>query len=653
MKPVGRQQLGLAVCALAACACETELDLTSNVTLVPGPRFQMDFDRKRSLWDAPVPAAGLATAKAYGRGSMAGPPPNVFGTALVEAAAALLPPDGDYGSQMSAIYLRPGAPILPKSLPAAGAAPSWDDSVVLFADVPTGPVLVPIDVELQANPVTGEPLLALRPRAAYPLQPKTRYISAATGRLRHLDHTRPTPALQVQSTFSGLWPFFAGIWEFKEATLTARQVLSGTEVVAVTTFMTDDVAKTYQKQAPTHGQTKITLAADPNAAEAVTGAGFCGQPLTVLVPDTNPVFSGGDAVGPGSLARLCLTIPTGPMPKDGWPLAVWVGAGFTEPFPLLFGDGAKPQVALAPAAHLAAIGIASVMLDGPFQGLRAQGGTAKADLYLPEDPKRWRAILRQLAWETVAVVSFVDQLPIKVCGGVGEFLNIDAKRLALVAHGHGTRVVPVLLSGYHPFTAAVSSAGGGGWDPESLEPALRKNLASRLGWPAAEHYRDRRLDPHFNLLDWAMQAADPLAYAHRARGPQNSDVHHLAIQGVVSTQTPAVAANAYHAALGLSPALPVLDAADPEIADGHVPSAGVLLPQLGFAATQLPASANQTARKGVPARTAVLVQLLAPPGVDGHRVLFASEQAWRVVRCFLQSWRDGKPTVGNPGACQD
>ncbi|MBM4343391.1 MAG: hypothetical protein FJ100_08435 [Deltaproteobacteria bacterium] len=201
----------------------------------------------------------------------------------------------------------------------------------------------------------------------------------------------------------------------------------------------------------------------------------------------------------------------------------------------------------------------------------------------------------------------------------------------------------------------MSSAGGAGWDPDSLDPELRQELAQLLGWKPAEHYRAQsRFDPHANLLDWALQPAEPQAFAHAARASTSAlwhAVHHLALQGVPSQQTPVRAANAYHATLGLSPALPTLDHSDPEVAAGHETSAAVLLPQAGFGAVKLPNWYNQT-KPGL-ARTAVLVQLPAPPGTDGHRVLFTSKEAWRLVRCFLQSWRDGNPTVGGTGECSD
>ncbi len=109
MKARGRRDWVWPALVLALCGCESEIVSIHHLSVVTGPRFAMDLSRSRSLWDAPVPMLGLLREQAKDPFQLP-PPPPVAGTALVQVAAKQVFAGGEFGSQTSAIYLRPGAP---------------------------------------------------------------------------------------------------------------------------------------------------------------------------------------------------------------------------------------------------------------------------------------------------------------------------------------------------------------------------------------------------------------------------------------------------------------------------------------------------------------------------------------------------------------
>ncbi len=346
--------------------------------------------------------------------------------------------------------------------------------------------------------------------------------------------------------------------------------------------------------------------------------------------------------------RFALSIPRGPMPKDGWPLLIYVhgSGGYFRQF-LDRGAPDEPDTGWGPARVAARHGIAVMGFDMPLHGDRAD----------PPDRSGWHLYNiisnpRALADNIVGAVAemnlrtkLMTELSIDpvVAGGrldPGESqdgrIRFDPEALSMMGQSMGSQF-GVPWSTFDPRTkvvffsgsgATLIQIGAGSREPFDFQPLLK----TMLGYGADEQLD--RFDPVLNILEHYWDIVDPVAHArhvvdepHEGVGPK----HVYQSSGLEDRYFDGIARGALTVSLGLDVLAPVRHDYLKEV-----------MPHAGLAEVAAPLKSN---RKNAMI-TALAVELEPLSAGRGHYVSFDRPAARRHWACFLRSqWQDGVPTA--------
>ncbi len=653
---------------------------------------------------APVAIAGTSVQMAFGAGFYASPFPsderlkadgrpdmtgfpNPDPQALVTKIITLLERDTHGFGLTSGIFFALSGPIAAGSLPDLAGSIRAEAQVFLVGIDPASPDLgkrYPVEVGFREDggPYGAPHQLALLPLQGIPLRPKTAYAAVV---LRSLGDAAGAPlgvSLEMATLAAGKRPASlseAGYATYQKALTALRGMgLDPASIAGLAAFTTGD---------PTEGmsQVRADMLAHPipqPAAPFTPGEvfdEFCVFQTSIAMPTYQvgaPPFpeEGGqwafDDQGKATVqgqesANFVITVPRGPMPAKGFPIVLFsrTGGGGERP---LVDRGVQPatgQPALVPGTGpgltFARAGFAGASIDGPHGGLRnITHDDEQFLMFNVGNPGALRDNVRQSAAELALAAHILEQVSIDAssCPGVGTApVTFDTGTLALMGHSMGATISPLSLASEPRFRAAILSGAGGSWIENILykkEPIPIKGIAEILLGLGSSDYKLHSLDPMLTMFQWAVEPADPPAYALGVlREPKEGSPRHvLMLQGIVDHYILPSIANTTSLSFGLDQAGEAYDSQTPEIAS-FTPLAQ-LLPFSGRAPVAYPVSGNFLGAKGEKT-TAAVVQHRSDGIEDGHEIAFQTTAPKHQYRCYLEGFAKGQPVIVAPAAEED
>jgi hypothetical protein len=548
------------------------------------------------------------------------------------------------------IFARFDHEIDPATLPATAAASLADDAAVYLVDVdPASPERgqrTPIVAHFRPakGGTIGDNSLAVRPYPGFPLREGTTYALVLTDRLRTLDGTAfaPSPTFAAmrddgragdpaitaaRATYAPLWTYLDEPGGDARADVISAAVFTTQHATAIVPALR---AAIFALPAPV----ARAVTADVPAAGYQAYAGAYDAPNFQRgdVPYTN---TGGDiVVGPDGRAvvqrtepmRFAITVPTGPMPAAGWPIAI-SQHGTGGDYRSFITNGTGPR--------LAAAGIATISTDQVLHGPRNPGGTPEIAVYNYFNPGAARDNTLQGTADAFTLLRLAQGLAFATASGA---IKIDPTKVFFVGHSQGGQTGPGFVAYEPSVRGAVFSGTDGLLYQELLHTTKPIDIPSIL----STVLRDEPVDednPSLGLLQLWLERADGINYAPlMARHPATDpDGHPLAPRNVFQTEgfgdtyAPPPGIEAFATALG----------GDLVALPGATPVEGLTL---RHRATLAPPFAGNLG--GV---TVALAQYAPLPGGEGHFVAFDLPTAQQQITTFLATLATtGTATVAAP-----
>lgn len=325
--------------------------------------------------------------------------------------------------------------------------------------------------------------------------------------------------------------------------------------------------------------------------------------------------------------RFGLSVPAGPMPAAGWPIAIYAhGTGGNH---ISFIDDNT-------AYALAAQGIAVISTDQVLHGPRNPSGDEQLDFFNFSNPYAMRDNSLQGAADAWSQLRLAQGLEIPDGAGA---IRFDPSKVFFFGHSQGGSTGPAFVA-LEPAVRGAVLSGTAGLLSLSL---LYKTMPFDVPGLLQTFLRDAPIDednPSLALCQMWFERADGINYAplmvrRPAPGPDGAPLAPRNIfqtEGFTDTYTPNPAIEAMAVAIG-GDLVQVPDQADVRG-----------LTELRGRAVLAPPFANNAG-----AATAVLAQFRAPPGEDGHYVVFDVPLAARQAAAFLGTLaRTGTATVVAP-----
>lgn len=318
---------------------------------------------------------------------------------------------------------------------------------------------------------------------------------------------------------------------------------------------------------------------------------------------------------------FALTVPRGPVPVHGWPIAL-VAHGTGGYWRGFIGSAHGAESTFLARAGYAALGISQPMHQGRA-GYRAGQEELAAFNFI--NPIAGRGSWVQSALESVMLARYFRDgaLPL---GSGSRRIPIDHEHIAFFGHSQGGISGALALGVDRDIDAAVLSGAGGGLAMSLVEKTSPQSpvAAIKLMLSLPEDYAIDVFHPVLTLVQTYAEEVDPLNYAPLVyrRGPDRYPPALLMTAGYDDTYVPVPTQAPLAAGFGLPLIEPIVeDQAVLQLADLPI------LPE--------PASADVVSRGR--AVTAGFVQFEAQPGRDGHFVVFELPVATYTVREFFRS----------------
>lgn len=605
---------------------------------VPGAFFDLPWPN-----DIRRTAAGSIDVSAFPN-----PRRNAFISRYLEAMSARL--DG-YATNGS-IYFRASHAIDETTL---------SDATVLLVDVdaasPATGEFHPIELHYQECPTQywGAHTIALRPVYGIPLASARRYAAVLTRGVRTAGGAELTRDADFEdlvsgggdATVAGARATYGDVFD-----VLATAGVSTDDLLAVAVFTTQDaIGETIAiRDWMVDSYPEPTLVPGSVRVSALTGR------MTVLEGryGPSPIFqdgeipytsdggairmdpSSGEPVVAGTFdAHFVLTVPTTPMPPEGYPIVLYAhGTG---------GDS-RTVVSNDTATLLAERGIAAMGVDQIHHGERNPTATDPALLFFNiSNPNAARDNNRQSALDVVQQRRVVPNLDFDTAFVERDGLRVrfDPTRIIFMGHSQGGLNGPIFLGIDDGVLGGVLSAASAVITPaliEKLEPLVIPSVVvTVLDLPGASWQEAFALEgftyehPIPTLLQTWVEASDTSNYAHLIFAeprPGAAPKSVLMTEGLMDVFSPPVSIEALAGAVRL-----------PQINPVHNPVAGLVI--RGVSPQSAPATGNVAGGLA----TAGLLQF---PD-DGHFAVFDNDVASRQVFDFLGSLAgDGPVTIPAP-----
>lgn len=345
-------------------------------------------------------------------------------------------------------------------------------------------------------------------------------------------------------------------------------------------------------------------------------------------------FSAGE-VSVQDVEDLCvsLTIPNGEAPENGWP-TVMFAHGTGGSYLSHITGGTAGEVANIALPDGDSVRMASISIDGAQHAMRRGGSDLDSEtlFYNFVNPLAARGNVQQGAADYFHLTYLLDDLSVDVDG---ETVRFDPDQRYFFGHSQGA-TIGGLFAPFEPEVRATVFSGAGGsltlsllnkTSPQDIAGAVDTALSTSLVGQPTDVVNEYH--PLFALLQWWVDAVDPLNYARLAyRQPlseESTGLHVFMSYGYGDTFTPEPNQRVYGQASGLRVAAPF---------DGQL---------AGFGESPYPVSGNAAAN-GNPV-TAVIVPG-TPTDFDGHFIIFRDENVRDDSMEFLgTAVRDGVPTI--------
>jgi hypothetical protein len=670
--------IGLGLLAVACNAASTPHDARPQSAVV-----NMQFARN-AFYDAPFPSDDLA--KGDGTIALDGFP-NPDGIALVAMTKAMAASLHGFAEEGAVYFSLTGAP-------RAGSLPTMAASVapgagVFLVDVQPGspdylkPVPIAVRFAPDGGPFGAPNLLSLLPLQGAPMRASTRYaafVTSATG-------LGAPPAMSAIAAGTAPAGMSARVFDEYQAALEAVAAggVDPATIVGMTVFTTHDpttqlavVLKDALTHVPVPGPFHRTDVYDSYCVYESTlkmpdyQSGAAPYTYTCAADDPLCQKAGGswifDAAGRPVVQRyeeagVVVTVPRGPMPAAGWPIAHFVrtGGGGNRPLvdrgPEAVNGGPPIVPGTGPALWFAQAGLAGASVDGPHEDLRnITGDNEDFLMFNIFNPAAMRDNIRESGVEYALFAHVLTSLSLDVgdCPGATSPARFDASHVALMGHSMGATIAPLAVA-FEPLYRAVVVSGSGAswienvvWKQQPLD--IKAAISVLLGYTTARRELAED-DPVLTLFQWAEEPADSDVYSRGivAEPPEGMEPRHwLMEQGIVDHYILPAIANAMSVSMGLDLVGKPLDATSAELMDAGDPTLESVLPFSTGKMISFPVSGNR-ASHGVKLTT-MITQHPSDGVEDGHEIVFQTDAPKREYRCFLQTWAAGQtPVVPAPG----
>lgn len=572
--------------------------------------------------------------------------PNPTGSSTLDEYTALTETVAGYSTN-GAIYLGAGAELDPATLPVDPFASREADSSVQLIDVTAGSPNYGQRRPLWLRQFMGDLYvpdggLAVMPVLGFTLLPATSYAVVITSAVATADGESLTAPAALRTALAIEVPTDSWLARAHDvlAPLRQRWLDEGRDldtIALATVFTTQDPTPRLVKGADAvraRNSAVIERIVEP-VDHASYGSFYVYEGALTLdqFQRGQPPFSvagsgniGLDADGAPVVVRretmpFALTVPRGPVPDRGWPIALVAHGtgGYWRGF--IGGDRGAESTFLARAGY-AALGISQPMHQGRAGYSAGQEELAAFNFI---NPIAGRSTWVQSALESVMLARYFRDgtLPL---GAGSRRIPIDHSHIAFFGHSQGGISGALALSVDRDIDAAVLSGAGGGLAMSLIEKISPQSpvAAIKLMLSLPEDYVVDVFHPVLTLVQTYAEEVDPLNYAPLVyrRGPDRAPPSLLMTSGYDDTYVPVPTQAPLAAAFGLPLIEPIVE--DPlvlQLADLPI------LPE--------PASADVVSRNRQV--TAGLVQFEAQPGHDGHFVVFELSIATYTVREFFRS----------------
>jgi hypothetical protein len=253
--------------------------------------------------------------------------------------------------------------------------------------------------------------------------------------------------------------------------------------------------------------------------------------------------------------RVAFTVPSGPMPQAGWPIAIYAhGTGGS--YRSFQNDGT--------AARLAMQGIAVISIDQVLHGPRNPGESPEISFFNFQNPLAARDNTLQGAADDFSVVRLVEAFEY-VDPELGRAIRFDESKLYFFGHSQGGLTGPPFVA-FEPTVDGAVLSGAGGLIYLSM---LHKTEPIDITTVVSAIIRDEPLDefnPTLALVQTWIERADPVNYGPLlARNPplgpdgvQMAPKHIFQSEGLIDDYTPPPSIEALATSIGGHPVAPVL-----------------------------------------------------------------------------------------------
>jgi pimeloyl-ACP methyl ester carboxylesterase len=485
--------------------------------------------------------------------------------------------------------------------------------------------------------------LAVSPLYGFPLSGATKYALLLTNAVKDInDHPIAMPGLMRQALLSGpstdpvlsrLISVYKPLYDY----LKQQKITMDTTGVA-TVFTTQDPTKDLRtiKQVVSNitGLGISTIGYYPEWDSWTSSYVFGG---TYTSPDfqygTPPYATTGggfsfDTNGTPVIQRwesldFSLTVPHGPQPPNGWPIALYAHGTGGSHMSLIVETGSVGGL-------LASKGIAGICIDQPLHGNRVNPPLSPGDLDMDSfnffNPDEGRTNFRQSAIDSFVLTRLIKTGGLFITSGIsptGQRITFDTSNVIFVGHSQGG-ITGTLYAALEPdIKGAVLSGDGGDLSLTILyreSPNIAQPFQLLLGIPLTQPLTT--FHPVIGLVQFLVEVSDPINYGPFLIDPYNNSgtpKNIILTEGLLDPYTPSVTAEALAVASGIPLIEPV----------AH-PVEGYSI--IGLSTFSPPVSNDVTASNG----TQVTAGLLQFP-FDDHFAIFTDTTARYKYSVFLQS----------------